>query len=126
MGYNPTVTIYFGGQTEKAHSSNDVNNQSRGTHWVLHVHKGKPTMLSSFAGTDQFDQLGCDLVQGQDKINIACFDGRLRHAEILRTGPVLCNHHAARGCRAGQAKSHASKPSVAGGPVNGNRGGYWR
>src|ERR1039457_3839928 len=75
--------------------SNDVINQSRGTHGVLHVHKGKPTVLSSFAGTDQFYQLGCDLVQGQDKINIACFDGRLRHAEILRTGPVLCNHVAA-------------------------------
>src|ERR1022692_2731938 len=95
MGYNPTVTIFFGGQTEKAHSSNDVINQSRGTHWVLHVHKGKPTMLSSCAGTDQFYQLGCDLVQGQDKINIACFDGRLRHAEILRTGPVLHDDHAA-------------------------------
>jgi len=32
---------------------------------------------------NQFDQLGCDLVQRQDKINIACFDGSFRHAEIL-------------------------------------------
>jgi hypothetical protein len=42
-----------------------------------------PTMLSSSAGTNQFDQLRSDRVQRQDKINIAGLDRGLRHAEIF-------------------------------------------
>src|ERR1035437_7028014 len=44
---------------------------------------------------DQFYQLGSDLVQGQDKINITGLDRSLRHAEILRRGPVLSDDLAA-------------------------------
>ena len=51
--------------------------------------------LLSLAGPDQLDQLGRDLVQGQDKINIAGLDGRLRHAKILRRGTVLSDDPAA-------------------------------
>jgi hypothetical protein len=44
---------------------------------------------------DQFYQLGSDLVQGQDKVNVAGLDRSLRHAEILRRGPVLSDDLAA-------------------------------
>jgi hypothetical protein len=44
---------------------------------------------------DQFYQLGSDLVQGQDKVNIAGLDRAFRHAEILRRGPVLSDDRAA-------------------------------
>jgi hypothetical protein len=49
----------------------------------------------SSGSMDQFYQLGSDLVQGQDKINIAGLDRSLRHAEILRRGPVLSDDLAA-------------------------------
>jgi hypothetical protein len=56
---------------------------------------GRPALLSSSACANQFYQLGSDLVQGQDKINIAGLDRSLRHAEILRRGPVLSDDLAA-------------------------------
>ena len=86
MGYNPTVTDWFIGQLEK---------NSRFKRSFRARQRGMPGFSSAFAGTDQFYQLGGDLVQGQDEINIACFDGRLRHAEILRRGPVLRDNLAA-------------------------------
>ena len=43
----------------------------------------------SSACTHQLDQLGSDCIQRQDKINVPGLDGILRHAEILRRGPVL-------------------------------------
>lgn len=44
---------------------------------------------------DQSDQHWCDLVQGQNIIHIAGFDGGFRHTEIFRRRPVLRDDRAA-------------------------------
>lgn len=40
-------------------------------------------LASLFAPTNQFDQHGGDVVQGQNEIDIPGFDRSLRHAEVL-------------------------------------------
>jgi len=47
------------------------------------------------AEANELDQLGRYLVQRQDKINVTGLDRSFRHAEILRSGPVLRDNLAA-------------------------------
>lgn len=62
---------------------------------VANFLSSRPAILLPFARTHQLYQLGGYPVQGQDKINVAGVDRSLRHAEILRRGPVLSDDLAA-------------------------------